>query len=207
MVLLHTITHPSRIHDIKFCKRVTGDGEVLLVAAEDKKVSIYELPEDREKVPTIIAEMIGHENRCAQFSLLNSASINYLFRVKAVDALSIALPSIPSHPEARSSTTVVSTISSDGKVRLFDLASVLAGPSLPGSAKAEISAVAEYDTKGSRLTCMAMADGEIQTSPTSQSGKRKREEAEEEVEEEQDDVEGDGTSDEEEENEEDEDEN
>lgn len=64
MALLHSITHTSRIHDVKFCKRVIGEGEVLLVAAEDKKVSIYDVPSDREKVPTIIAEMIGHENRC-----------------------------------------------------------------------------------------------------------------------------------------------
>ncbi len=71
--LLHTITHPSRIHDVKFCKRAIGEGEVLLVAAEDKKVSVYDLPSDRTQVPTVVAEMIGHTNRYA-LSKLNGMS-------------------------------------------------------------------------------------------------------------------------------------
>lgn len=32
-----SFTQSSRQHDVKFCKRVNGEGEVLLVAAEDKK--------------------------------------------------------------------------------------------------------------------------------------------------------------------------
>ena len=63
MDLLHSITHPSRLHDIKFCKRVVGEGELLLAGAEDKKLSIYDVPKDRTKPPTIIAEMVGHTNR------------------------------------------------------------------------------------------------------------------------------------------------
>ena len=63
MDLLHTITHPSRVHDIKFCKRAVGEGELLLAGAEDKKLSIYDVPKDRTKPPTIIAEMVGHTNR------------------------------------------------------------------------------------------------------------------------------------------------
>lgn len=67
MVVLHTINHSSRIHDIRFCRRVNGDGEVLLVAAEDKKVSVYALFSDTEKPPKIVAEMVGHSNRLAFF--------------------------------------------------------------------------------------------------------------------------------------------
>ena len=63
MELLHTITHPSRLHDLKFCKRVDGSGEVLLAAAEDKKLSIYDIPTDHNAPPLIVAEMIGHANR------------------------------------------------------------------------------------------------------------------------------------------------
>lgn len=62
-MLLHSIKHPSRIHDIKFCRRVAGEGEILLVAAEDKKVTIYDVPVDAENPPIIIAEMVGHSNR------------------------------------------------------------------------------------------------------------------------------------------------
>ena len=64
MDLLHTITHPSRVHDIKFCKRVVGSGELLLVGAEDRKLTVYDIPADHTKPPTVIAEMVGHTNRC-----------------------------------------------------------------------------------------------------------------------------------------------
>jgi hypothetical protein len=67
MTLLHTITHPSRLHDIHFCKRVSDSGELLLVAAEDKKLSIYDVTLNTEDVPFIVAEMIGHSNRFAYF--------------------------------------------------------------------------------------------------------------------------------------------
>ena len=63
MSLLHSLKHPSRIHDVKFCQRVEGNGDILLVAAEDKKLSIYDIPSDTEQQPVIIAEMIGHSNR------------------------------------------------------------------------------------------------------------------------------------------------
>jgi len=63
MVLLHTITHPSRLHDVKFCKRINQEGEVLFACAEDKKISIYDISSDPDKIPKIVAEMVGHSNR------------------------------------------------------------------------------------------------------------------------------------------------
>ncbi|KAL6309384.1 WD40-repeat-containing domain protein [Sparassis latifolia] len=154
MDLLHTIVHPSRLHDVRFCKRIVSEGEVLLVAAEDKKLSIYDIPAEREQVPVVVAEMVGHTNR-----------------VKAVDTLSVALP--PSVSSTRSSTTIVSTISSDGKIHIYDLAA------LPASSeeKIQLNPVAEYDTKGTRLTCLALADGDIENSSNA-TGKRKRPEEE-----------------------------
>ena len=71
MELLHTITHPSRLHDIRFCKRVEGESDLLLAGAEDKKLAVYDVPKDRTKPPTIVAEMLGHTNRLA--STLRSA--------------------------------------------------------------------------------------------------------------------------------------
>ncbi|KAI9062766.1 WD40 repeat-like protein [Trametes sanguinea] len=150
MDLLHSITHPSRLHDIKFCKRVDGDGELLLAGGEDKKLAIYDVPKDHSKAPTIIAEMIGHNNR-----------------VKAVDTIRVALP----EGASRQSTTVICTISSDGKVRLFDLAALPAS----SESKTELHPVAEYDTKGTRLTCVTLADGELDAQSAA-NGKRKREE-------------------------------
>jgi len=158
MQLLHTITHPSRLHDVKFCERVNGKGEVLLAGAEDKKLSIYKIPDDPESTdpPTIIAEMVGHANR-----------------VKAVETLSVALPE--SSGSKRSSTTIVCTISSDGKILVYDLASLPEPSSSPS--KIEITPKAEYDTKGTRLTCVTVAEGEIP--PKSETGKRKRTETDE----------------------------
>lgn len=63
MTLLHTIQHPSRLHDVKFCARVLGEGEVLLAGAEDKKLSVYDISGDSSRPPKIIAQMVGHGNR------------------------------------------------------------------------------------------------------------------------------------------------
>ena len=63
MVLCHTIRHASRIHCVRFCERVNGTGELMLVAAEDKKVTIYQVSEDPKEAPSIIGEMVGHSNR------------------------------------------------------------------------------------------------------------------------------------------------
>jgi hypothetical protein len=72
---LHTINHPSRLHDVRFCKRVIGKGEVLLVAAEDKKVTIYDISNEPEAIPTIIAVMVGHSNRSV-FPCLDARRLN-----------------------------------------------------------------------------------------------------------------------------------
>jgi protein MAK11 len=157
MALLHTILHPSRLHDVKFCQRVNGKGDVLLAGAEDNKLSVYQIPDDPESMdpPTIIAEMVGHTNR-----------------VKAVETLSIALPG--SLKSKRTSTTIVCTISSDGKIFVYDLASL---PESPSTSKTEITPKAEYDTKGTRLTCVTVAEGDVVT--RSDSVKRKRTETDE----------------------------
>lgn len=80
MTLLHTVQHPSRIHDVKFCQRVVGEGEILLVGAEDKNLSIYDIPKDSSRPPTIIAQMIGHGNRFHLCSFIAVRSLkNKLF--------------------------------------------------------------------------------------------------------------------------------
>ncbi|KAJ7623718.1 WD40-repeat-containing domain protein, partial [Roridomyces roridus] len=155
MNLIHTLTHPSRIQDIKFCKRVNGQGDVLLVGAENKKLSIYEISNDPDTPPRIVAEMTGHDNR-----------------VKALETLSIALPPASGRP----STTIVCTVSSDGNIRLFDLAAL---PAQRSSEVLEIKPVVEYDTKGTRLTCVTLADGDA-AGGEQLNGKRKRDEEEEE---------------------------
>ncbi|GLB41620.1 putative WD domain, G-beta repeat [Lyophyllum shimeji] len=161
MDLVHTIQHPSRLHDVHFCKRVEGDGELLLAAAEDKHLSVYDISPDPSKKPTIVALMTGHANR-----------------VKAVQTLAIALPPLPSAPSTsqRTSTTIACTVSSDGKIRVYDLAMV-PPPTPSGAEKVEILPVAVYDSKGTRLTCVTLADGDMESVGDMQVGeKRKHEE-------------------------------
>lgn len=155
MILRHTITHPSRIHTIRFSNRVNGSGELLLVGAEDKKLSIYNIPDDPEKMPTVIAEMIGHSNR-----------------VKAVEILPLALPR-STKANAPLSTIILCTVSSDGKIHVYDLASLPADQKA-GTEALQISPVAEYDTKGTRLTCVTIADGEALERVKGVNRKRKR---------------------------------
>ncbi|KAJ7881167.1 WD40-repeat-containing domain protein [Mycena leptocephala] len=87
--------------------------------------------------------------------------------VKAVQTLPIALPAA----SGRTSTTIVCTVSSDGKIFVYDLAA-LPAQAEHGSTVLEISPVAEYDSKGTRLTCVTLADGDGEDVPVN--GKRKR---------------------------------
>lgn len=105
-------------------------------------------------------------------------------RVKAIDTIRVALPST-----RRDSTTILSSsVSSDGTVNVYDLSLLPPPASIAPSDIPEISPVVTYDSKGSRLTCVTLADGEVdhaeEPSPE-KVAKRKREsdsEAEEEEE-------------------------
>ena len=90
-----------------------------------------------------------------------------------METLHIALPKTRSKSEdARETTTIVCTISSDGKIFVYDLAA------LPAEAKEilQLHAVAEYDTKGTRLTCLTVAEGRSAGGSTVVNGKRKERE-------------------------------
>jgi protein MAK11 len=108
--------------------------------------------------------------------------------VKAVETLSIALRPTASHP---TSTKIVCTISSDGKIHIYDLASVPASdPSVSSDKKVQIEPVAVYDTKGTRLTCVTIADGDVQSKQDA-GVKRKRAHEDEDSEGEDEECEGD----------------
>ncbi|KAF8273186.1 WD40-repeat-containing domain protein [Lactarius quietus] len=139
LALLHTLDHSSRIHDVKFAQRVGGEGEVVLVAAEDKKTTVYEVSPDSGTFLRAIAYLVGHGNR-----------------VKALDTQKITLPSVKQR-----FTTILSSVSSDGTINVYDL-SLLPPPSLSEEIDiVETSPVVTYDSKGSRLTCVTLADGDV----------------------------------------------
>jgi protein MAK11 len=62
--VLYTLEHGSRIHDVKFVGRVGGGGEVLLVAAEDKRTTVYEVAPNSDAILRPVAYLVGHRNRC-----------------------------------------------------------------------------------------------------------------------------------------------
>jgi protein MAK11 len=116
-------------------------------------------------------------------------------RVKAVDTIRVALSST-----RRDSTTILSSVSSDGTFNVYDLSLLPPPAPITPSDIPEISPVVTYDSKGTRLTCVTLAEGEVdhaeQPSPE-KVAKRKRESdseaAEGEEEEWQGFLEGDGS--------------
>jgi protein MAK11 len=71
--------------------------------------------------------------------------------------LRIALPASPSQP--RASTTILASASSDGKILLYDLFALPPSPEASADvATSQLAHVAEYDSVGSRLTCVALAE-------------------------------------------------
>jgi len=88
--------------------------------------------------------------------------------VKAIDTLRLARPD-------GTPTTILASASSDGTIHVYDLFSL---PPQASEKVAELEPLARYDTKGSRLTCLTLADGD--DADNKLGGKRKREEDEEE---------------------------
>lgn len=83
-----------------------------------------------------------------------------------MQTLEIALP----ESSGRLSTTLVCTVSSDGFINIYDLASV----PLSSTQKTEIEPLVSYDSKGTRLTCVTFADGTMESvDELSIGGKRK----------------------------------
>jgi len=87
------------------------------------------------------------------------------------------------------------TISSDGFVHLYDLSRVLKAPPA-GEDPPKHEPVVSYDTKGSRLTCVAFAEGDMvaEAAEYRENGDDEKEESEtdeeEEAEEEDDEFRG-----------------
>ena len=114
--------------------------------------------------------------------------------VKAIQTLQIALPT----QSGRSSTTIVATASSDGKLRIFDMIDIPSEPptALSSQEPVQIYSVAEYDSDKTRFTCVTLADGDSEVS-SPPNAKRKREDDDDEEEEEvalsEEEAEDDGT--------------
>ncbi|KAG9099875.1 hypothetical protein FS749_000133 [Ceratobasidium sp. UAMH 11750] len=148
MTMLDNIIHPSRIHSVRYWQHPElPEQDILLVGAEDRFVTAY-LTGDAQQPSRIIAKFGGHTNR-----------------VKALDLLNVSIPG-----REGGTTTLMSTASSDGNIFVYDL-----GVTLISSEPSEIptfQSIATYDTKGSRLVCLTMADGEPVKPSSTVLGKR-----------------------------------
>jgi protein MAK11 len=82
-------------------------------------------------------------------------------RVKSISLLPFYLPSVDSAVPTK--TVLLTSVSTDGFVNLYDLGS-LSRPSTSGieGSERELGPAASYDTKGTRLTCVFLADGGLQ---------------------------------------------
>jgi protein MAK11 len=74
-------------------------------------------------------------------------------------------------------STFAATVSSDGRIHLYDL-TMLLGAS-PSSKPQEIEPIAVYDTKASRLTCVTITEGGADYVESILKRKRKHEEGDE----------------------------
>jgi protein MAK11 len=172
MARLHSITHAARIQDILFVE--SAGRSVLLIAAENKKVAAYAIPpraaaeadaaeaeaEAEGPAPTVFAEFVGHTNRSVLAARIHTSTADQVHSVKALASLRIALPTSPAQP--RASTDVLVTISSDGRVLVYDVHALagLAHDSTAGDVP-QLAALAEYDSAGSRLTCLTVAEDPV----------------------------------------------
>jgi protein MAK11 len=89
--------------------------------------------------------------------------------VKALDILDVTQPG----PKGQK-ITLMSTASSDGNIFVYDLSQI---PTDPGTSEEipQFQPIASYDTKGSRLVCLTMADGDPLKVSSTSLGKRSAE--------------------------------
>lgn len=92
-----------------------------------------------------------------------------------MQTIEIALP----ESAGRQSTTIACTVSSDGFVNVYDVATVA---STSESTPQQIKPIGSYDSKGTRLTCVTLADRDVEGQTIVGDGKRKRDDDDDEQE-------------------------
>lgn len=102
-----------------------------------------------------IATLVGHTNRYAYVLYYCKGLAKKSCRVKAISSLPFLAPT--STGDVRK-TIILTTVSSDGLINVYDLCAATADSEKGEENKVE--PVASYDTKGTRLTCVYLADGQ-----------------------------------------------
>ncbi|PWN90177.1 WD40 repeat-like protein [Acaromyces ingoldii] len=112
------------------------DGAFLCVGKEEGVVELYDVQENLKQAKAVWDEpscvLKGHGNR-----------------VKSISSIQVV-----TSPEENKTTRLIVTISSDGKIRIFDIGGIAAG-----AKGEEVEAIATHDTGGARLTCLGVVGG------------------------------------------------
>ncbi|KAJ9106078.1 hypothetical protein QFC21_001217 [Naganishia friedmannii] len=157
MVKVGSISSNRRLHDIVFVK--IEEAEFLLTGTEEGKLLVYRLDLSRESIENETAcqslgALRGHSNRYVAISPYSDDSADssvFASRIKAVSHMRMNLDDGP--------VDFVTTVSSDGKINIHDFTRasqiLQSRTSIEGE---DISPVASYDTKGSRLVCCCTAE-------------------------------------------------
>ncbi|WVQ80447.1 hypothetical protein IAT38_002552 [Cryptococcus sp. DSM 104549] len=177
--LLHTLTTTSRFNTLAFALLPpvnTGSGsaesdsdaegeetEVLCVGTEKGVVEVYRVTlgedsdsEDDEEEDEDDDEEMEKEQKekeggsGAELERIGTL-VGHTNRIKSISALPFIAPTASGEPRR---TVLLASVSSDGLINVYDLA-------LEGfMASEEDGPVASYDTKGTRLTCVTLAEGQ-----------------------------------------------
>ncbi|ORY31924.1 hypothetical protein BCR39DRAFT_479450 [Naematelia encephala] len=163
--LLHTLETKSRFNSIVFAILPKNgdddqeDVEVLCVGTEKGEVEVYQV--DVGKVSEVEGDGQGDEEEKTEEEEGSGAHVERIGtfvghsnrRVKSVSALPFLIPG-----DSPLQTVLLTTVSSDGLINLYDLLDIQT--SINKGEENRVEPAASYDTKGSRLTCVFLADGQ-----------------------------------------------
>lgn len=139
MTKVAEVEEKRRIGDVCFFRVTDANGtqrELLFAGLEDGIVKVFDLDAPAEpqgedgELDTLVevGRLTGHGNR-----------------VRSVSVLPVLVPS-------GGTSYVATTISSDGLIRVFDLTAIVTATA--AGAVVETQCIAQFDTKGTRLTCL-----------------------------------------------------
>ncbi|WWC85548.1 uncharacterized protein L201_000412 [Kwoniella dendrophila CBS 6074] len=168
--LLHTLETKSRFNTLLFAtlpaiNEDEEEQELLCVGTEKGVVEVYtievglnEPSDDSDEEDEEEGEDPGSESKGKGAEVIKIGTlIGHTNRIKSISALPFAVPTSAGQIKP---TILLTTASSDGFINLYDL-SLVTQPNSTAGIKKTVEAVASYNTKGSRLTCVYLADGQV----------------------------------------------
>ncbi|WVQ76400.1 hypothetical protein IAR50_006066 [Cryptococcus sp. DSM 104548] len=162
--LLKTITTKSRFNTLLFATLPApaleeDDTELLCVGTEKGVVEVYRVEiggdeeSDEEDEEEEGDEKKDEGGKGAELDRV-ATLVGHTNRVKDISSLLFTVPT-PSGPRP---TVLLTSVSSDGLINLYDLAQTLEKEE--DGEENRVEPASQYDTKGTRLTCVFLADGQ-----------------------------------------------